>query len=190
MNKSSKLSLHQGIIDVNLVENNLSIYLLELIRKDTYNFDVKYVDSEQVLRDFYTHHIHSSIEEKLSQKPPSGDTICGYNNAYIPLIISGASVGNGMVQLIDDKLVYFPNGIRVSAHRDSYLFAYNHDRIYTNVTPMELVKGLVDIGYPLFFKDGTNSLKSEFGIYNLTQQDKPTDLKKITIDSIDAKLFE
>lgn len=190
MSKSSKISLHEGIMDCTIIENNLSIHLLNLIDSGIYNFDVKYINSEQELRDYHAQYHTCSMEDKFMQNSLTGPTICGYNKNYIPLIISGISIGRGIMQLIDDKLVYFPSGIGLINHRDSYLFAYNDVKIYTNVKPFELVKEFIDKGFELFFKDGTNPSKSEYGVYNLQLCGKPISLERIELDSIDTKLFE
>jgi len=188
VNNLSKFSVHKGVVDVNIIKDNVSVYLLNLIANGIYNFEVKYMDSEQKLKDYQQN--TSLIQKNIFQSSLEGVTIAGYNKTFLPLTISRVSGNGGIVQLIDDKLIYFPRGISLVNHRDSYLYNTGTDKIYTSINNLNLLKELVALGYDLFLKEGNNPANSDFGMYNLNIQKKPVDLKKITLDSIDITLFD
>ncbi len=186
MNHSPKLSLHVGTIDATFVENNLSEYLLKLIDGGISHFNIKYMESETKLKEYYAYYAdvenNSSFPDQLHYS-----TICGYNKGNMPLTISSVSGENGIVRLIDNQLIYFPKGISLVNRNNNYLFDWSTDKLYTSVKPLDIIKEFMDLGYKLFLNEGKDF--SEAKLYNLLNPNEPAILKQISLNSIDSNIF-
>ncbi|MFA6073808.1 MAG: hypothetical protein WC758_06870 [Candidatus Woesearchaeota archaeon] len=175
------LILHNRTIIPTLIEENISKYILKLLQTNIYNFSIKYIESEKKLIE-YNKYLNNNLKniDLPFQKFDKG-TIGGYNKDHIPLTISGIAPFSGLVQLIDNNLIYFPNTSGLNHWRDSYLYSYAEDQIYVCKKPIDLIKEFMDTGHKLY--------SATEPIYDFKQNDKPKNLESIPIETIDIKKF-
>jgi len=165
-----------------LLMTNASDLVLQLIAKPIYIFSVYQMDSADRITKRYKYllnAINKNFEDFEFEFDNKDKFILGYNQRYGFMMLSDPEKKNtGMIEIIDDKLIYNENGIPPKEQRDSYMFTapleYFIPRSFEDV-----VEEFLEKNYKLF-----SSTHSEYRPRDKFTIDAFTDLKEISIEQL------
>jgi len=177
MNKYPILKVTSGIIP-ELMYGKVSDIAIRLLETNPVNFCFQQIPLHRDVKKRFKDLQHALKEKVCLAHDNRLGPIIGYNRHYGNIMLSDPSRERGLVQVVDDSLIFNPNLSPLNKQIDSYLFA-SVDQYLVGIGFIDTVAEFLEEGYRL--------LKSEKIGYSFQRQSlteltdlTPIDLKSLT----------
>ena len=152
MDKYPILKITSGILP-KLINGKVSDVAIGLLESNPVNFSFHQMSSNENIKQQFDY-LKSVLNKDVEYQPDNRiGLIMGYHRHYGHIMLSDPSKESGLIQVVDNLLIFNPNLSPLNKQRDSYLFS-SVNEYFTSINFTDIVAEFTSKGYTL--KKSTN----------------------------------